>query len=73
MNDQIQPLAPVYPIPGPKANKPRPAPERDAQAKLLAVEVLLADPAYLENDALEADLYFLRDRLRLENADLGRM
>jgi hypothetical protein len=34
-----------------------------ARAKLLAVEVLLADPESLGNDALEADLYILRDRL----------
>jgi hypothetical protein len=35
-----------------------------APARLLAVEVLLADPELLGNDALEADLYFLRDDLR---------
>jgi len=34
------------------------------RARLLAVEVLLADPAALGNDALEADLYILRDQLR---------
>jgi hypothetical protein len=33
-------------------------------AMLLAVEVLLADPEALGNDALEGDLYILRDRLR---------
>jgi hypothetical protein len=33
-------------------------------ARLLAVEVLLADPEALGNDALEGDLYILRDRLR---------
>jgi hypothetical protein len=33
-------------------------------ARLLAVEVLLADPETLANDALETDLYILRDRLR---------
>jgi hypothetical protein len=33
-------------------------------ARLLAVEVLLADPEALQNDALEGDLYILRDRLR---------
>jgi hypothetical protein len=38
----------------------------DAKARLLAVEVLLADPEQLENDALEADLYILRDKLILQ-------
>lgn len=33
-------------------------------ARLLAVEVLLAEPELLGNDALEADLYILRDKLR---------
>jgi hypothetical protein len=33
-------------------------------ARLLAVEVLLADPEALANDALEGDLYILRDKLR---------
>ena len=37
-------------------------------ARLLAVEVLLADPEALQNDALEGDLYILRDRLREEGA-----
>ena len=36
----------------------------DAHARLLAVEVLLADPQSLGNDALETDLYILRHRLR---------
>ena len=35
-----------------------------AQARLLAVEVLLSEPELLGNDALEADLYILRDELR---------
>jgi hypothetical protein len=34
------------------------------RARLLAVEVLLADPESLGNDALEGDLYILRDRLQ---------
>jgi hypothetical protein len=34
-----------------------------AQARLLAVEVLLSEPELLGNDALEADLYILRDKL----------
>ena len=39
-------------------------------ARLLAIEVLLADPEALANDALEGDLYILRDQLRgQENAD----
>ena len=39
------------------------APAADT-ARLLAVEVLLAEPEALGNDALEGDLYILRDRLR---------
>lgn len=35
----------------------------ETQARLLAVEVLLADPEALGNDALETDLYLLRDQL----------
>jgi hypothetical protein len=35
-----------------------------APARLLAVEVLLAEPELLGNDALEVDLYVLRDDLR---------
>lgn len=30
-----------------------------SRARLLAVEILLADPEALRNDALEADLYLL--------------
>jgi hypothetical protein len=41
----------------------------DAKARLLAVEVLLAEPEQLENDALERDLYILRDKLILQGAD----
>jgi hypothetical protein len=42
----------------------------DDTARLLAVEVLLADPETLVNDdALEADLYILRDQLRSTPAD----
>lgn len=33
-------------------------------ARLLAIEILLADPESLGNDALEGDLYILRDKLR---------
>ena len=36
----------------------------DDTTRLLAVEVLLADPEALGNDALEGDLYILRDQLR---------
>jgi hypothetical protein len=36
------------------------------RARLLAVEVLLADPEALHNDALETDLYILRDQLQPE-------
>jgi hypothetical protein len=41
----------------------------DAKARLLAVEVLLADPGQLGNDALESDLYILRDNLIRQGAD----
>jgi hypothetical protein len=40
-----------------------------ADARLLAVEVLLADPEALGNDALEGDLYILRDQLRGNQTD----
>jgi hypothetical protein len=40
-------------------------------ARLLAVEVLLADPEALANDALEGDLYILRDQLRGTEAPNG--
>jgi len=33
------------------------------RAMLLVVEVLLADPEALRNDALEGDLYILREQL----------
>lgn len=43
------------------------------RARLLAVEVLLADPEALHNDALEGDLYVLRDQLQIPTArDWGR-
>jgi hypothetical protein len=41
----------------------------DDTTRLLAVEVLLADPEALGNDALETDLYILRDKLRGDPAD----
>jgi hypothetical protein len=41
----------------------------DAKARLLAVEVLLADPEQLGNDALEGDLYILRDKLIHQGTD----
>jgi hypothetical protein len=34
------------------------------QLKIAAIEVLLAEPEQLGNDALEGDLYILRDRYR---------
>jgi hypothetical protein len=43
----------------------------DAHARLLAVEVLLADPDPLGNDALETDLYILRDQLRAGSDPAG--
>jgi hypothetical protein len=38
---------------------------RDA-ARMLAVEILLADPESLADDVLESCLYLLRERLRAE-------
>lgn len=38
--------------------------DAETRARLLAVEVLLAAPEALHNDALEVDLYILRDQLR---------
>jgi len=35
-----------------------------ATARLLAVEVLLAEPRLLGNDALETDVYILREQLQ---------
>jgi hypothetical protein len=40
-------------------------------ARLLAIEILLADPEALANDALEGDLYILRDKLRGTEAPNG--
>jgi len=40
--------------------------DNQARARLLAVEVLLAEPEALGNDALEGDLYILLDKLRAE-------
>jgi hypothetical protein len=37
---------------------------KSATARLLAVEVLLAEPELLGDDVLESCLYILRDRLR---------
>jgi hypothetical protein len=33
-------------------------------ARMLAVEILLADPESLQDDVLESSLYILRERLR---------
>ncbi|MGH3281349.1 MAG: hypothetical protein ACRDNW_19740 [Trebonia sp.] len=33
-------------------------------ARLLAIEILLADPASLDDDVLESCLYILRDKLQ---------
>jgi hypothetical protein len=43
-----------------------------AKARLLAVEVLLAEPELLGNDALETDLYILRDHLQEGSAVRSR-
>jgi hypothetical protein len=37
------------------------------QAKILAIEILLADPATLGDDVLEGCLYILRDRLNAQS------
>jgi hypothetical protein len=42
-----------------------------AAARLLATEVLLADPEALGDDVLEACLYLLRDRLQGRASDDG--
>jgi hypothetical protein len=41
-------------------------------ARLLATEVLLADPEALEDDVLESCLYILRDKLQARQATLSR-
>jgi hypothetical protein len=38
-------------------------------ARLLAVEVLLAEPEALGDDVLESSLYILRDRLQGKDTD----
>jgi hypothetical protein len=35
-------------------------------ARMMAVEILLADPEALEDDVLEASLYVLREKLRAD-------
>ena len=45
------------------ANTPGPTTPDFRTARLLAVEVLLADPEALADDVLESCLYILRDRL----------
>jgi hypothetical protein len=51
-------------------NMPEPAIPHSQAARLLAVEVLLADPEALGDDVLESCLYLLRDRLQdNENED----
>jgi hypothetical protein len=40
-----------------------------AAARLLAVEVLLAEPEALGDDVLEACLYILRDRLQGKDSE----
>lgn len=45
--------------------------DNQARARLLAVEVLLAEPEALGNDALEGDLYLLRDKLLAEQETRG--
>jgi hypothetical protein len=41
-------------------------------AKMMAVEILLADPASLGDDILESCLYLLREKLRTEAGSAGR-
>jgi hypothetical protein len=43
-----------------------------ARMRLQAVEVLLADPEALGNDALEGDLYILREQLMAGDASTSR-
>jgi hypothetical protein len=38
-------------------------------ARLLAIEVLLADPEALDDDVLESCLYILRDKLQAANGE----
>lgn len=45
-------------------NTPGPAAPHSRAARLLAVEVLLAEPEALADDILESCLYLLRDRLQ---------
>jgi hypothetical protein len=42
-----------------------------ALPRLLAVEVLLAEPEALQDDVLESCLYILRDRLQRKADDVG--
>ena len=44
-------------------NPPGPVTQHSHAARLLAVEVLLADPEALGDDVLESCLYLMRDRL----------
>lgn len=45
-------------------NTPGPVVLNSHAARLLAVEVLLADPKALQDDVLESCLYILRNRLK---------
>jgi hypothetical protein len=45
-------------------NTPGPVARHSRAARLLAVEVLLADPEALADDVLESSLYILRERLQ---------
>jgi len=45
-------------------NTPEMTPMHSKAARLLAVEVLLAEPEALGDDILESCLYILRDRLK---------
>jgi hypothetical protein len=51
-------------------NTPGPVTPHERTARLLAVEVLLAEPEALGDDVLESCLYLLRDRFQgIENDD----
>lgn len=52
-------------------NTPGPVTPHSRTARLLAVEVLLADPEALEDDVLESCLYLLRDRLKGIDSNTG--
>ena len=59
--------AAIRPEPDPELQRGTPM-DATTKARLLAVELLLAEPELLGNDALETDLYMLRDQLQASAA-----